>query len=239
VRRGRPQLRSDEIFGDEDCYVAFFGERFPPGEVPERIPYVLRYAASSLERAEAKTAAPSADDPTRAARAAFAELDWRRPDVTALLVHRGLLVVREADCEAVEAWLRAHDYDVSSLDCSQGFRDLLRQMGELFRWMEQFGYRLEDGKGNLDAINDGFFVPSAPGRGAALRISGADELPEEQRSWFLGVLSIAMDHSLQELAVGRAVLILLPLAEGSPLVGRTVSTVAIPRPHALRLPSRP
>ena len=30
-----------------DCYVAFFGDRFPDGPPPEK-PYVLRYAATSL-----------------------------------------------------------------------------------------------------------------------------------------------------------------------------------------------
>ncbi len=34
--------------GDEDCYVAFFGNEFPEG-APSTKPYVLRYYASSLE----------------------------------------------------------------------------------------------------------------------------------------------------------------------------------------------
>jgi hypothetical protein len=37
---------SEEI-GGYDCYVAFFGNAFPTGQ-PRQIPYVLRYAASSL-----------------------------------------------------------------------------------------------------------------------------------------------------------------------------------------------
>jgi len=37
--------------GDEDCYIAFFGQHFPaPGQVIEK-PYVLRYYAMSLRRA--------------------------------------------------------------------------------------------------------------------------------------------------------------------------------------------
>jgi hypothetical protein len=35
-----------------NCYVAFFGGSFPVGK-PESIPYVLRYAESSLERVPA------------------------------------------------------------------------------------------------------------------------------------------------------------------------------------------
>ena len=43
---------SDELGEDEDCYVAFFGTAFPPpGIAPRQIPYILRYAASSLQRA--------------------------------------------------------------------------------------------------------------------------------------------------------------------------------------------
>jgi hypothetical protein len=38
---------SDEI-GGYDCYVAFFGDEFPSG-APNQKPYVLRYAASSLD----------------------------------------------------------------------------------------------------------------------------------------------------------------------------------------------
>jgi hypothetical protein len=37
---------SEEI-GGYDCYVAFFGNEFPSGQ-PKQIPYVLRYASSSL-----------------------------------------------------------------------------------------------------------------------------------------------------------------------------------------------
>jgi len=36
--------------GDQHCYIAFFGDKFPEGE-PEEKPYVLRYYAGSLERA--------------------------------------------------------------------------------------------------------------------------------------------------------------------------------------------
>jgi hypothetical protein len=36
-----------EELGGYDCYVAFFGNEFPSGR-PKQKPYVLRYAASSL-----------------------------------------------------------------------------------------------------------------------------------------------------------------------------------------------
>ena len=37
----------DDEIGMFDCYVAFFGARFPAGKPSEK-PYVLRYAATSL-----------------------------------------------------------------------------------------------------------------------------------------------------------------------------------------------
>lgn len=45
---------SDELGGMEDCYVAFFGDKFPPQDgPPPRLPYILRYATSSLKAAVA------------------------------------------------------------------------------------------------------------------------------------------------------------------------------------------
>ncbi len=38
---------NDEIAG-YDCYVAFFGDEFPT-ERPKQFPYILRYAATSLQ----------------------------------------------------------------------------------------------------------------------------------------------------------------------------------------------
>ena len=38
----------DDEIGGHDCYVAFFGTAFPSG-TPQEKPYVLRYAAISLD----------------------------------------------------------------------------------------------------------------------------------------------------------------------------------------------
>jgi hypothetical protein len=44
---------SEDLGGLEDCYVAFFGPVFPePDRAPAEQPYVLRYAATSLRRAQ-------------------------------------------------------------------------------------------------------------------------------------------------------------------------------------------
>ena len=43
---------AEDIGGIEDCYVAFFGSDFPKrGSAPAELPYILRYAATSLRPA--------------------------------------------------------------------------------------------------------------------------------------------------------------------------------------------
>ena len=42
------QCWDDDEIGGYDCYVAFFGSKLPSGK-PEEKPYVLRYAATSLD----------------------------------------------------------------------------------------------------------------------------------------------------------------------------------------------
>lgn len=43
---------ADELSGITDCYVAFFGRSFPSRDQrPTQVPYVLRYAATSLSKA--------------------------------------------------------------------------------------------------------------------------------------------------------------------------------------------
>jgi len=42
---------NEDVGGLEDCYVVFFGREFPKaGSPPAELPYVLRYAATSLRR---------------------------------------------------------------------------------------------------------------------------------------------------------------------------------------------
>jgi DNA gyrase inhibitor GyrI len=46
----------NEDVGAVDCYVAFFGDKFPASnEPPQRAPCVLRYASTSLRRADTST----------------------------------------------------------------------------------------------------------------------------------------------------------------------------------------
>jgi hypothetical protein len=47
--------------GLQDCYVAFFGDHFPPSDgKPASPPYVLRYACTSLRHADRQPPSPTA-----------------------------------------------------------------------------------------------------------------------------------------------------------------------------------
>ena len=84
--------------------------------------------------------------------AAFAELDWTRFDVWAVVAMEGVAVVESAHREACLDWLRQHDYAVTTIDFAQGVGPAVVALGEKFRWEEQFGYRLTPDNPNLDAL---------------------------------------------------------------------------------------
>src|SRR5688572_21878414 len=113
--------------------------------------------------------------------------------------------------------------------------ETLRQLGELFRWEEEFGYRLDTGKGNLDALADGFDFPALTGGRTALILNGVDTLGEE-RARILGLLSIASDHSTYHLALGSRFITVLPLSNESPLPHATFSSQKVPHAWSLGLP---
>jgi hypothetical protein len=171
--------------------------------------------------------------------AAFAarEIDWRRPDVVALLRNRGLLTVPIGDGPALGTWLAGQGYHLLALDGSAGFQELLRQIGELFEWQARFGYRLEDAGGGLDAIRDGFQIQGEEGGRVALVMGHVDALPPENRNWVLAFLSIAMEESLHQLALGRRFLLVLPLEPDSSFPGAVVESAIVPHPGTLLLPS--
>jgi hypothetical protein len=167
--------------------------------------------------------------------AAFTEqdIDWACPDVSAILLHGGLLSVALAEVEVLTAWLTERTYVLHTCDCGRGFHETQRQLGELFRWEEQFGYRLESGKGNLDALHDGFGFPATPGGRTALLVPRIDALADH-RAWVLGFLAIAAEHSTYQLALGCRFLTILPLEERSDLVGAQVSAPTVLPPWPLR-----
>ena len=88
--------------------------------------------------------------------AAFDELDWTRFDVWAAVALEGVVVVENSHRDACRRWLLQNDYTLSSIDFARGIGPAIVSLDELFRWEEQFGYRLTPEKRNLDALRDGF-----------------------------------------------------------------------------------
>ncbi|MBI3201452.1 MAG: hypothetical protein HYZ29_07910 [Myxococcales bacterium] len=76
-----------------------------------------------------------------------AEMDWRRPDVTAIVKFNGLASGVPDELDRLVLWLEQQGYTIVRLDGSKGQRELRRQLGVLLKWAEEFGYRFEDGEG--------------------------------------------------------------------------------------------
>lgn len=165
------------------------------------------------------------------------ELNWLRPDVTGIVTFAGLATVAPGEHLELRAWLQRHGYGFVSIDCSRGQQDVRRQLGEHLRWGDQFGYRLdEDGRGNLNAVRDGFsFDVPQPG-GLVLELLEPEVVWHEDRGWFEGFLRIASEHSRYHLALGRRFLTLLVAGPSSPLLGKTFETLSVP--HPVRAPGR-
>jgi hypothetical protein len=163
-------------------------------------------------------------------RAAFlrTEVEWLRFDVTSALTHSGLGVARSSERPQCSHWLSKKGYAKLAIDCSQGKREVQRQLGSHLKWEEQFGYRLEDGPGNLDAIRDGFNFDLGDLRGFALEILEPEATWKEDGPWFEGLLAVAVEHARYQLALGHRFLVVLYVAESSPLVGRVVEPITIP-----------
>lgn len=162
--------------------------------------------------------------------AAYAELDWTRFDVWAAVAMKGVAVVNPAHREMCLAWLRECDYAVTSLDFALGVSPAVVALGEKFRWEEQFGYRLAAESRNLDALRDGFDFDLTPGEGHVLELLNADVAHREDPRWLSGLLAIAHEHSLRQLALGARFFATLILDEGSPLIGTPYETLSVPGP---------
>jgi hypothetical protein len=105
---------------------------------------------------------------------------------------------------------------------------ILERFNSLFRWVEQFGYRLSDGSRNLNALRDGFDFDVPLSGGLVFELLQPDTLLAEGSGWLLGLLSIASEHSRYHLACGRRFFTLLVLPEGSTLVGQKFDELAVP-----------
>lgn len=159
------------------------------------------------------------------------ELDWSRLDVVTIVQCRGLASVRTRDRLGHRAWLAKHAYDVVTIHCGRGPGAVLSQFNELFEWEEQFGYLLDPERCDLDSIREGFSVSPTAERGIVLEWLGIEVLYRHAPDWTLGLLAIASEQSLYQLACARRFFSMLVLEEDSALIGTAVASVAVPGPH--------
>ena len=83
------------------------------------------------------------------------EYDYGRFDFNTI-ISGGLATVAQHEQSKHLAWLTRHGYEVTSLDCTLGIKEMVRTFGRLFSWEENFGYSIENGSVNLSALSDGF-----------------------------------------------------------------------------------
>jgi hypothetical protein len=162
--------------------------------------------------------------------AAFADLDWGRIDVWAIVGCAGLATIDERRHPRCLEWLRRHGYEIDSLDCSRGLSEAIPELGRLLRWDQQFGYSLGPDSRNLDALRDGFEFDVPEGGGRVFQIIRADLAWQEDSRWLLGLLAIAQERSRWQLAHGRRFFTLLVLPERSSLVGAVIKETTVPSP---------
>jgi hypothetical protein len=160
--------------------------------------------------------------------ASFDRTDWTQFDFWAIAAGGGLTVVAERDRERCHQWLVSRAYQITTLECNHGVGKLVLDFNRLFRWEEQFGYSLTEESRNLNALRDGFEfdVPVVGGR--VLELYRADVVWHEEADWFRGLLAIATEHSLRQLALGRRFFTTLVLPKGSALVGDTFEAKEVP-----------
>ena len=101
----------------------------------------------------------------------------------------------------------------------------------MVRWEEQFGYALESGQRNLDALRDGFEFDVPSDGGHVFELVRPDVIWQEDARWLLGLLAIAQEHSLVHLALGRRFFTLLIVPNESPLIGQAIEQITVPYPY--------
>jgi hypothetical protein len=156
------------------------------------------------------------------------QMDWSRIDVQAIIEQHGVAVIDLARHPACRDWLRRHGYCVERLDCTVGMSAVMERLNALFRWEEQFGYRLTDGSRNLDALRDGFNFDVPASGGLVFELFQPDLIWREHSRWLLGLLAIASEHSRYQLACGHRFFTLLVLPDGSLLIGQKFDEIAVP-----------
>jgi hypothetical protein len=163
--------------------------------------------------------------------AAFVDLEWGRIDVGAIVTEGGLATIDERRHPACRAWLLRQGYEIDTVDCRPGLAVAVPALGRLLGWEEQFGYALRPESRNLDALRDGFEFAIPEGGGRVFEILRADLAWQEDPRWLCGLLSIAQEHSRQQLALGRRFFALLVVPEGSPFIGAVIEEIRVPAPY--------
>lgn len=160
--------------------------------------------------------------------AAFAELDWRRVDVTAIVTYSGLATIDERRHPAYRDWLIREGYEISSLDCRPGLAVAVPELGRMLGWELQFGYALGSESRNLDALRDGFEFSIGEGKGRVLELIRPDLAWSEDPVWLRGLLAIIQEHCRQQLAIGGRFFSLLVVPEQSAFIGTLLEPERVP-----------
>jgi hypothetical protein len=159
---------------------------------------------------------------------AFADLDWRRIDVTAIVNLGGLITIDERRHPPCREWLHRHGYEIDTLDCRSGLVVAIPELGRMLGWEQQFGYTLGPANRNLCALRDGFNFTIPEGGGRVFEILGADLAWREDAQWLSGLLVIVQEQSRRQLALGNRFFALLVVPEQSPLIDAVIGHIRVP-----------
>lgn len=163
--------------------------------------------------------------------AAFTDLNWGRLDTWAIVASRGLATIEEDRHLACREWLLRNGYRIDTFDCRPGLAVAIPELGRLLHWEQQFGYTLGPDNCNLNALRDGFEFNIPEGGGRVFEILQADLAWQEDPRWLCGLLAIAQEQSLRQLALGRRFFALLIVSdEQSPVIGTVVDQATVPGP---------
>ena len=162
------------------------------------------------------------------------EFRWERVDVSSLIDGRGIGTIDPERRPACLAWLKRQGYQIVTVDGSEGVEKTVKQLDQVFRWQDQFGYSLFDsyleGKRlNLNALQDGFHF-DIPEGGFVLEIYRPDLSWQKPFDEFLALMAIAARYSCWQLALGNRFFVLLTLPGDSPLIDREFDRLKIPLP---------
>jgi hypothetical protein len=165
---------------------------------------------------------------------AFTDLDWRRLDVFALVVGRGIASIEIASSTQAHKWLKANGYALTLLDFREGISPVVEKLGRQLKWVEKFGYELTGDSRNLAALRDGFHFEVPNTGGIVLNIRNFDQAIQAEPKWSSAFLSIVAEYSLRHLACGRRFFGLVEVQNSeSPEVEHVFEALSVPFPFPL------